>query len=142
TGVFFPNPRTTEVAVTWAAQFYPRIVSHILDLGGSRHVTTTQQRTIELLGDLAEQHFRGGGDSAEANIQLFRLAWEVAGSSWGVRQDLYERFHFGDATLRKVGGYLRFDSARAVDMVRRILSVPPRPDQVFPLPPFDPGGTR
>jgi aromatic ring hydroxylase len=134
TGVYHPNPQTTEVAGIWCAQFFPKLVSHVLDLGGSRHMATTQQRTLEMLGDLAEQHFRGDGPSASENVALFRLAWEVAGSTWGSRQDLYERFHFGDATLRKVGGYLRFDPSQAVAMVRRILTVPPSPDEVFPTP--------
>jgi aromatic ring hydroxylase len=111
------------------------MIQHVLDLGGSRHVTTTQSRTVELLGTLAEEHFRGSGESAGETIALFRLAWDVAGSSWGARQDLYERFHFGDATLRKIGGYLRFDRTEAVAMVRRVLTIPPRADEVFPLPP-------
>ncbi len=132
--IFYPNPRTTEVAGIWAAQLYPRMISHLLDLGGSRHVSTTQERTLDLLGDLAEQHFRGDSTDAKENIALFRLAWEVAGSTWGARQDLYERFHFGDATLRKVGGYLRFDRSQAVEMVRRILSSPLQSDAIFPVP--------
>jgi aromatic ring hydroxylase len=133
TGVYHPNPQTTEVAGIWCAQMFPKMVDHLLDIGGSRHVAATQQRTVELLGDLAEQHFRGSGASASETVGLFRLAWEVAGSTWGSRHDLYERFHFGDATLRKVGGYLRFDSSEAVAMVRRILTVPPRPGEVFPV---------
>jgi 4-hydroxyphenylacetate 3-monooxygenase len=95
---------------------------------------TTQERTLDLLGDLAEQHFRGDSPSAKENVALFRLAWEVAGSTWGARQDLYERFHFGDAALRKVGSYLRFDRSEAVAMVRRILTCQPGSDQIFPVP--------
>jgi 4-hydroxyphenylacetate 3-monooxygenase len=132
-GIYHPNPQTTEVAGLWCAQMFPKMVGHVLDLGGSRHVSAPQQRTVELLGELAEQHFRGNGSSASETIGLFRLAWEVAGSTWGSRQDLYERFHFGDATLRKVGGYLRFDPSQAVAMVRRILTIPPGPDEVFPM---------
>jgi aromatic ring hydroxylase len=139
TQTYYPNPRTTEIAGVWTAQMYPKMVSCVLDLGGSRYVAATQLRTIDLLGDLAEQHFRGGGESAKDNIALFRLAWEVAGSTWGARQDLYERFHFGDATLRKVGGYLRFDPSAAVSMVRRVLTTPPHPDEVFPIPSIDRG---
>lgn len=139
TQIYYPNPKTTEVAGVWSGQLYPRMVSHVLELGGSRYVTATQQGTIELLGDLAEQHFRGDGASAGENIALFRLAWEVAGSTWGSRQSLYERFHFGDASLRKVGGYLRFDPAHATAMVRRILSTAPTADAVFPVPPRNSG---
>jgi aromatic ring hydroxylase len=142
---YHPNPQTTEIACIWSAQMYPRMVSHILDIGGSRHVTATQHRTIEMLGDVAEKYFRGGSDDipdARENIALFRLAWEVAGSEWGARQDLYERFHFGDATLRRVEGYLRFDRSQVIAMVRRILTLPPSLDEVFPVGTHNNGGSN
>lgn len=141
-GVYHPNPQVTEVAGIWAAQTFPKMASHILDLGGSRHVAATQQSTVELLGEVAEEHLRGDGPAASDNIALFRLAWDVAGSAWGGRQDLYERFHFGDATLRKVGGYLRFEPEQAVAMVHRILIHSPRQGEAFPPvpPPADHGG--
>ena len=78
------------------------------------------------------------------NLYWYRgglMAWEVAGSTFGARQDLYERFHFGDATLRKAGGHLRFDYSHCLDMVRRVLTVPARDGQVFPQT-ASPGGAR
>ncbi|HEY0192617.1 MAG TPA: 4-hydroxyphenylacetate 3-hydroxylase N-terminal domain-containing protein [Kofleriaceae bacterium] len=129
-----PNPETVEIAGVWSAQYFPKMVGHILELGGSRHVSTPQQSTLDLLGELAERYYAGAGPNAKENIALFRLAWDVAGSTWGSRQDLYERFHFGDATLRKVGAYMSTDLSEAVAMVRRILQVPPSRDQVFPTP--------
>lgn len=132
TSSVYPNPRLVEVAGIWCAQFFPKMISHVLDIGGSRFVTSPQQRTLEHIGELAEQHFRGGGANAKENIALFRLGWEVAGSTWGSRISLYERFHFGDATLRKVVQYLHFDTETCVEMVRRLLRVPPIDRQVFP----------
>jgi len=134
TNTYHPNPQVTEIAGVWCAQIFPKIIDHVLAIGGSRHMSTTQPGTIELLGDLAEQYLHGYGSDAAATAALFRLAWEVAGSTWGSRQGLYERFHFGDETLRKVNGYLRYDTSQAVAMVRRILSDAPGSDKVFPLP--------
>jgi 4-hydroxyphenylacetate 3-monooxygenase len=132
TGVYYPNPQTAEVAGIWCTEIFPKMVSHLRDLGGSRLVAAPQESTLELLGDAAERHFRGNHATATENVAIFRLAWEITGSTWGARQDLYERFHFGDATLRRVGGYVNFDISQAVAMVRRILVAPGDEEQIFP----------
>jgi hypothetical protein len=50
-----------------------------------------------------------------------------------MRQDLYERFHFGDATLRKVMAYFTYDKTDAIGMVKRVLEKP-NANEVWPLP--------
>jgi 4-hydroxyphenylacetate 3-monooxygenase len=43
-----------------------------------------------------ERYLTSGGASARDRVALYRLAWDVAGSAFGGRQVLYERFFFGD----------------------------------------------
>ncbi len=43
-----------------------------------------------------DRYYQSKLAGAEERIHLFKLAWDVAGSSFGGRQDLYERFFFGD----------------------------------------------
>jgi 4-hydroxyphenylacetate 3-monooxygenase len=38
--------------------------------------------------------------SARERVQLFRLAWDIAGSAFGSRQVLYERFFASDPLTR------------------------------------------
>jgi 4-hydroxyphenylacetate 3-monooxygenase len=134
TGCFFPHPKTTVLGVWWYGKFYKKIVNILLDLGGGRHISTPQEKTMETLGESIEDYFRGT-TNARDNVGLFHLAWDVIGSGWGRRQDLYERFHFGDPILRKMALYKEFDKDHAIRMVRRILEIPPDGDKIFPVPP-------
>jgi 4-hydroxyphenylacetate 3-monooxygenase len=43
-----------------------------------------------------ERYFATAGAVARERVALYRLAWDVAGSTFGGRQTLYERFFFGD----------------------------------------------
>jgi 4-hydroxyphenylacetate 3-monooxygenase len=43
-----------------------------------------------------DKYYQAKLADAEERIRLFKLAWDVAGSSFGGRQELYERFFFGD----------------------------------------------
>ena len=43
-----------------------------------------------------DRYYQAKLASGEERIRLFKLAWDMAGSSFGGRQDLYERFFFGD----------------------------------------------
>jgi aromatic ring hydroxylase len=67
-------------------------------------------------------------------VGLHRLAWDLVGSAWGARQDLYERFHFGHASVLQMNLYDLYNKQQAIAMVRRILAPPASPEQPFPLP--------
>jgi catechol-2,3-dioxygenase len=52
------------------------------------------------LGGDIEQYLATDNSSARDRVRLFRLAWDVAGSSFGSRQVLYERFFASDPLTR------------------------------------------
>ena len=82
------------------------------------------EAVTEAVGPSVERYFTGAADMTEEGIEkvpLFRLAWDVVGTSLAGRQELYERFFFGDQQLSKANSYQRFDKAEAVDIVRRLL---------------------
>jgi aromatic ring hydroxylase len=120
-GRLYPNPETVQTAVTVFGDLHSRMLMHIKDIGGSRHTSAPHAATLDAIGLAFEDHFKGASSSAHGNISLFRLAWDVAGSTWGARQELYERFHFGDAVLRRAGTYMDYDLSEAVAMVERAL---------------------
>jgi aromatic ring hydroxylase len=62
------------------------------------------------------------------------MAWELAGTSFGRRADLYERFFANSYEVQKIRSYAAFDAADVVSMVRRMLrrSSAGAP---FPMPP-------
>jgi aromatic ring hydroxylase len=137
TGGYYPNPQVTSTAAYLYTEFHKRMVDHLLDIGAGRYISTPQEATFEHLGTAIEDHFRGASGGGSDAVALHRLAWDVAGSSWGSRHALYERFHFGDSTLRKAGAYVTFDKTEVTEMVRRLLNGPARESEVFPT-----SGTR
>ena len=68
-----------------------------------------------------DRYFQAKGASAEERIRLFKLAWDFAGSSFGGRQDLYERFFFGDPVRMASAYYGWYDKEPCKERVREFL---------------------
>jgi 4-hydroxyphenylacetate 3-monooxygenase len=132
-GLWYPNPSAAWVSLRLFPEYYPKMVSHLMQMGASGYVNMPQERTLENLGGAIEDYFRGATTTAHDKVALFRLAWDLIGSSWGSRHELYERFFFGDTQRWKVFTYLTADKTEAIDMVKRLLE-PPAPNQPFPIP--------
>lgn len=75
------------------------------------------------LRPLLDRYFRGRGMDARDRVRLSKLAWELAGDSFGGRQVLYERLHHGDPIRNTAQVYLDYDKTRAVGLVRRLLEL-------------------
>ena len=56
-------------------------------------------------------------------MKIFRLAWDIAASSFGSRQVLYERFFFGDPSRRAISLYDSYDKQPVIDRVREFLEL-------------------
>ncbi len=54
-------------------------------------------------------------------MQLFKLAWDLAGDGFGTRQVIYERFFAGDPVRALAGRYLGYDKSHAEGMVKKLL---------------------
>ena len=76
---------------------YPRLIEILQLLGASGLMATPTERDVRgpLAGDI-NRYFQAARADAPDRIQLFRLAWDIACSSFGSRQVLYERFFSGD----------------------------------------------
>jgi aromatic ring hydroxylase len=42
---------------------------------------------------------------AKEKVALYRMGWDMAGSAWGQRHELYERFFFGEYTRHRLMAY-------------------------------------
>jgi 4-hydroxyphenylacetate 3-monooxygenase len=134
TGFFLPDMRAASAGVRLFGEYYPRMLNHLLMMGAGRFTSTPQEHTLEVLGTAIEDYFSSASNTAREQVSLYRLAWELAGSTFGARQDLYERFHYGDYTRLKGGHYMMTDKSEAIAMVRRLLTTPPTEQRPFPLP--------
>jgi 4-hydroxyphenylacetate 3-monooxygenase len=133
TGIWYCNPKALTSAVRLFQEWNREMVSHLVSIGASGFVSTPDEQTLERYSDLIEKHYRGANSSARDKVALFRLAWDLAGSGWGGRNELYERFFFGDFQRMIITLYQGTDMSDAVDDVRRML-VPPTDDQRFTIP--------
>jgi len=128
-GVWYCNHNAIVAGLRLFPEYYVQIIDHIKQLGGSNFMAAPSAANMdaitEALGPSVERYFKGAADMSEAGIEkvpLFRLAWDVVGTSLAGRQELYERFFFGDQQVSKSQSYLRFDKTEAVDIVRRLLN--------------------
>ena len=71
-------------------------------------------------GDV-DRYYQAKTAGAEERIRLFKLAWDLSGSSFGGRQDLYERFFFGDPVRMASAYYSWYDKEPYKERVMKLL---------------------
>jgi 4-hydroxyphenylacetate 3-monooxygenase len=123
-GDFVPNPTTMSTARNFFPRAYPRLIE-ILQLIGSSGLMatpTTQDMAQAEITDDVEKYFQSATLMGHDRVHLFRLAWDLACSSFGGRQVLYERFFAGDLNVLLAGRFNGYDRKPAVAQAQRILS--------------------
>jgi len=79
----------------------------------------------EILGSKArpevDRYYQAKTADAEERIRLFKLAWDIAGSSFAGRQDLYERFFFGDPVRMASAYYAWYNKEPYKERVKELL---------------------
>jgi 4-hydroxyphenylacetate 3-monooxygenase len=123
-GLYYANNSAIQAALRLYPEAYPRIIDHLYQLGGGGYVSIPQEATLERAELAIDRYYQGSSTDAKGRVQLFRLAWDLCGTSWGGRQELYERFFFGDTQRMKSLNYQFYDKQEAVDLVARILQPP------------------
>ena len=100
-GVMCPVPLQIELTRNLFMTAYPRM-AEILELLGSSSflITPTEADFATPLAPDIEQYLATDTSTARDRVKLFRLAWDIAGSSFGSRQVLYERFFASDPLTR------------------------------------------
>ncbi|HEX3410056.1 MAG TPA: 4-hydroxyphenylacetate 3-monooxygenase, oxygenase component [Candidatus Binataceae bacterium] len=96
-GEWLPARAPLEAARNHFARLYPRLVEIIqLNSSSSLMATPSEADFASALLPEIERYFGAAGAPARERVALYRLAWDIAGSAFGGRQTLYERFFFGD----------------------------------------------
>ena len=100
-GVMCPDPVMIESTRNLFMTAYPRMIEILHLLGSSSLMITPSEADLNgpLAGDIA-QYLATDTTSARDRVRLFRLASDVAISSFGNRQVLYERFFASDPLTR------------------------------------------
>lgn len=121
-GVMTPARIPLDVARNVYPKMYPRMVEILQLLGASGLMATpTEADFASPVGDDARRYLQAAKGDAEGRVRLFRLAWDIACSSFGGRQELYERFFFGDPIRMMSALYATYDTAPAMARIRDFL---------------------
>ena len=71
-----------------------------------------------------DKYMRGKGVDVEYKSRLFRLAHELAASSFGMRQDIYEYWHGGDPARNRINLLRSYDQSAMRGQIEALLSRP------------------
>ena len=96
-GEYVPARPPLDTARNLFPKLYPRLVEIIQLNSSSSLMATPSERDFKSpIAPEIERYFGQADAGARERVALYRLAWDVAGSSFAGRQVLYERFFFGD----------------------------------------------
>jgi 4-hydroxyphenylacetate 3-monooxygenase len=121
-GVMCPAALPAESTRNLFMTAYPRMVEILQLLGSSSFMITPSE--ADFSGPLApeiEQYLATDTATARDRVKLFRLAWDVAGSAFGSRQVLYERFFASDPLTRARALSAIYPKDEMIDRVRSLL---------------------
>jgi 4-hydroxyphenylacetate 3-monooxygenase len=125
-GVMCPVPLQIELTRNLMMTAYPRMAEILQLLGSSSFMITPSETDFQspLAGDI-EQYLATDAATARDRVKLFRLAWDIAGSAFGSRQVLYERFFASDPLTRARALNALYHKDDVVNRVRQFLDEEP-----------------
>ena len=101
---------------------YPRMAEIIQILGSSSLMALPSEADFDTaLTPEVERYLATDSSSARDRTRLFHLAWDVACSSFGGRQVLYERFFGGDPVRNSIALSNGYNRGTAMERVQDFL---------------------
>ena len=123
-GIYVPSRDTAEAFLNIYPQWYPRMVEIVKLVGAGGLLMTPSEKDVAALPEDIATYFQStAGLTGEDRVRLNRLVWDVCGSEFGGRQDLYERFFAGAPTRRLSQTYVRANLEEDVRLVEGLLGV-------------------
>ena len=100
-GVMTPNTLPAETTRNLFMTAYPKMAEILQLLGSSSFMILPTEADMDgpLKGHI-DQYLATEGSNARDRVKLFHLAWDIACSSFGQRQVMYERFFASDPLTR------------------------------------------
>jgi 4-hydroxyphenylacetate 3-monooxygenase len=121
-GVMCPAILPVESTRNLMMTAYPRMLEIIQLLGSSSFLLTPSEK--DFAGPLKpqiEQYLATDTMEAKERVKLFRLAWDLAGTAFGSRQELYERFFASDPLTRARAMAAVYPKAEVMDRITEFL---------------------
>ncbi|MGZ5803008.1 MAG: 4-hydroxyphenylacetate 3-hydroxylase family protein [Xanthobacteraceae bacterium] len=110
----------------WFAQISGRMTELLREICGSGIIMQPSERDLANpeLRKYLDKYMRGKDVDVEYKSRLFRLAHDLAASSFGMRQDIYEYWHGGDPNRNRINLMKSYDQSKIADQVRDLLKSP------------------
>jgi 4-hydroxyphenylacetate 3-monooxygenase len=122
-GIMTPAREPLDAARNLYPKLYPRFVEIVQQLSASGLMALPTEADLHgPVGPVIDRFFVAARADARERVALFRLAWDVAVSSFGSRQVLYERFFFGDPVRMAGALFNTYDKQPYMERVRAFLA--------------------
>ena len=110
----------------WFAQTTGRMIEILREICGSGIVMQPSEADLASpeMRPYLDRYMRGKDVDVEYKARLFRLAHDLAMSSFGMRQDIYEYWHGGDPARNKINLIRSFDQTAWKERIRDLCSRP------------------
>lgn len=110
----------------WMAQTTWRMTEILREICGSGIVMQPSEKDLASpeLRPFLSQFMRGKDVDVEYKSRLFRVAHDLAMSSFGMRQDIYEYWHSGDPSRNRVNLLRAYDQEDVKGLVKDLISRP------------------
>lgn len=110
----------------WFAQTSGRMTQLLREICGSGIIMQPSERDLASpeIGPFIQKYMRGKDVDVAYKSRLFRMAHELAASSFGMRQDIYEYWHGGDPNRNRINLLRAFDQEAFKDRIKDICSRP------------------
>ena len=121
-GIFAPDYTPLNTARNLWPRIAPSLVSVIKQIGASGLIAIPPEAIMNSpIRHDVDKYYQAKLANADERLRLFKLAWDVVGSSFGGRQELYERFFFGDPVRMASAYYSWYDKEPYKERVRQLL---------------------
>lgn len=104
-GVLYPDLPALQVGRAYGPLVYPDLVQMLRRMGGGAlvQVPVSMDEFDSPVGADIERALRGAEISGVAKTQLLKLAWDICGSEFGARHELYEQNYAGERSALMAG---------------------------------------
>jgi aromatic ring hydroxylase len=110
----------------WFAQVSGRMVELLREICGSGIIMQPSERDLANpeIRKYLDRYMRGKDVDVVYKSRLFRLAHDLAASSFGMRQDIYEYWHGGDPNRNRINLLRSYDQEEMIGRIHEMLQHP------------------
>lgn len=123
-GIYIPNVTPLFAIRNSGNRWYPRVreILQLILAGGLMYQPADVSAFASPIAGDIQKYYRGAKTRPEERIQLYKIAADLAVSSFGGRHELYERFYAGDPMFLRISTqFLLYDWHEPLALIDHLL---------------------